>query len=170
HHALMGASGPRRVLFALPGPLLFFLLPRFVLRPLARLHWLRRLLAFLLRPPVSLAAWMVVIAAWHVPAAYDYTLRHQTVHDLEHLSFILAGLLVWMQIIDPARRRRLRVSQRFGYMVALVVGGAVLAGVLIFSSGPLYPAYAAQGHRLFGISPIHDQQSAGVVMIAGQLV
>jgi cytochrome c oxidase assembly factor CtaG len=109
-----------------------------------------------------------VIAAWHIPAAYDYTLGHQAVHDLEHLSFILAGLLVWMQIIDPARRRRLGLSQRIGYMVALVAGGAVLAEALVFSSGPLYPAYA-QGERLFGISPLRDQQWAGVVMIAEQL-
>jgi cytochrome c oxidase assembly factor CtaG len=169
-HVLIGDAAPALALVALRGPLLFFLLPCPLLRSLARLPWLRGLLAFLLRPLVSFAVWIAVIAAWHVPAAYDYTLRHQTVHDLEHLSFILAGLLVWMQIIDPARRRRLRVSQRFGYMVALVVGGAVLAGVLIFSSGPLYPAYAAQGERLFGISPIHDQQWAGVVMIAEQLV
>jgi putative membrane protein len=111
-----------------------------------------------------------VIAAWHVPAAYDYALSHQTVHDLEHLSFMLAGFLVWMQIIDPARRRRLRVSQRFGYMIGLVAGGAALAAMLAFSSNPLYPFYAAQDERLFGVSPLRDQQLAGVVMIAEQLV
>jgi len=169
-HVLIGDAAPALALVALRGPLLFFLLPYPLLRSLARLPWLRRLLALLLRPAVSFAVWSVVIAAWHVPAAYDYTLRHQAVHELEHLSFILAGLLVWMQIIDPARRRRLRLSQRIGYMVALVVEGAVLAEVLILSPGPLYPAYAAQGERLFGISPLRDQQWAGVVMIAEQLV
>jgi cytochrome c oxidase assembly factor CtaG len=168
-HVLIGDAAPALALVALRGPLLFFLLPYPLLRSLARLPWLRRLLALLLRPSVSLAIWVVVIAAWHVPAAYDYALRHQTVHDLEHLSFILAGLLVWMQIIDPARRRRLRLSQRFGYMVALAAGGAVLADVLILSPGPLYPAYAAQDERLFGISPFRDQQWAGVVMIVEQL-
>jgi cytochrome c oxidase assembly factor CtaG len=141
-----------------------------VLLPLARLRWVRRLLAFLLRPLVSLAAWMVVIAAWHVPAAYDYTLRNQTVHDLEHLSFILVGLLVWMQLIDPARRRQLRVPQRLGYMLALFWAGAVLTEVLVFSSTPLYPAYADQEQRLLGLSPLRDQQLAGLVMLAEQLV
>jgi cytochrome c oxidase assembly factor CtaG len=168
-HVLIGDAAPALVLVALRGPLLFFLVPRFVLRPLARLHWLRRLLAFLLRPPVSLAAWMVVIAAWHIPAAYDYTLRHQTVHDLEHISFILVGLLVWMQLIDPARRNHLRVSQRLGYMLALFGAGAVLAELLIFSATPLYPAYADQGERLLGLSPLRDQQLAGLVMVAEQL-
>src|SRR5437762_12932434 len=111
---------------------------------------------------------MLVIAGWHVPAAYDYTLRHQTVHDLEHLSFIVAGLLVWMQIIDPARRDRLRLSQRLGYMLALSTVGGVLAAVLAFSPTPLYPAYAGDGARLFGISPLRDQQLAGIVMVAEQ--
>src|SRR5438309_4642157 len=94
-HVLIGDAAPALALVALRGPLLFFLVSPFLLRPLARQHPLRRLLAFLLRPSVSLCVWLLVIAAWHVPAAYDYALRQQTVHDVEHLSFMLAGLLVW---------------------------------------------------------------------------
>jgi len=169
-HVLIGDAAPALALVALRGPLLFFLLPSSMLRPLARAQSLRKLLAFLLRPVASLAVWMLVIAAWHVPAAYDYTLRHQTVHDLEHLSFILAGLLVWMQIIDPTRRHHLRVWQRIGYMVALFGAGAVLAGLLVYSSSPLYPAYAGGGARLLGITPLHDQQLAGIVMVTEQLL
>jgi putative membrane protein len=169
-HVVIGDAAPALALVALRGPLLFFFLPSVALRPLARLHRLRRLLAFLLRPLVSLAAWMVVIAAWHVPAAYDYTLRNQAVHDLEHLSFILVGLLVWMQLVDPARRCRLRIPQRLGYMVALFWAGAALAEVLVFSSTPLYPPYANQDQRLLGLSPLGDQQLAGLVMLAEQLL
>src|SRR5439155_3338015 len=113
-HVLIGDAAPALALVALRGPLLFFLIPAAVLAPLARLHTLRRLLAFLLHPVTSLAVWMLVIAGWHVPVAYDYALRNQTVHDLEHLSFIVAGLFVWMQIVDPARRRHLSLTQRLG--------------------------------------------------------
>jgi cytochrome c oxidase assembly factor CtaG len=169
-HVLIGDAAPALALVALRGPLLFFFLPCSLLRPLARAQRLRRLLAFLLRPVASLAVWMLVIASWHVPAAYDYTLRHQTVHHLEHLSFILAGLLVWMQIIDPARRRALGLAQRLGYMLALSSAGALLAAVLILASAPLYPAYAGGGARLLGISPLRDQQLAGIAMIAEQLL
>jgi cytochrome c oxidase assembly factor CtaG len=168
-HVLIGDAAPALALVALRGPLLFFLMPAAVLGPLARLHTLRRLLAFLLHPVTSLAVWMLVIAGWHVPAVYDYALRNQTVHDLEHLSFIVAGVLVWMQIVDPTRRRRLKLAQRFGYMLILSASGAVLAGLLVFSTAPLYPAYAAVGPRLFGISPLRDQQLAGIVMVAEQL-
>ena len=163
-HVLIGDAAPALALVALRGPLMFFMLPAPFLRGLSRIAWLRTLLRVLLRPSVSLAAWMLVIAAWHVPAAYDYALRDQTVHDLEHVSFMLAGVLVWMQIVDPARRRHLSISQRIGYMLALSGGGAVLAALLVFAR-PLYPAYAGS----FGLTAQEDQQLAGIVMIGEQL-
>jgi Cytochrome c oxidase caa3 assembly factor (Caa3_CtaG) len=48
--------------------------------------------------------------------------------------------------------------------------GGVLAGLLVFGPAPLYPAYAAAGPRLLGLSPLRDQQLAGITMIAEQLL
>jgi len=169
-HVLIGDVAPALALVALRGPLLFFVLPRCVVRPLARSHSARRLLAALLRPATSFAAWVLVIAAWHVPAAYDFALRHQAVHDLEHVSFILVGVLVWMQIVDPARRHRLALGERFGYMLALSGAGSVLATMLVVSSSSLYPAYASGAVPLFGLSTLRDQQLAGMVMLGEQLL
>lgn len=169
-HVLVGDAAPALVLVALRGPLLFFLLPAAILGPLARLAPLRTALAFLLRPRVSLVAWAVVIGLWHVPAAYDYTLRHQAVHDLEHVSFALVGLLVWTQLVDPARRGTPTLGGRLACAAALFWMGTVLADVLIFSFTPLYPAYADQPHRLLSLSPVRDQQLAGLAMTGEQLV
>ena len=55
-------------------------------------------------------------------------------------------------------------------MVALFGAGTVLAGLLIFASAPLYPAYAEGDARLLGLMPLRDQQLAGIVMTAEQLV
>jgi len=166
-HVVIGDAAPALALVALRGPLLFFLFPASVVQPLAQSRRVRRLLTFLIRPASSLAIWVLVIACWHVPAAYQYALDHQTVHDLEHLSFMLAGLLVWMQIVDPARRHRLRLSERFGYMLALSAAGAALATLLVSSPSLLYPAYAGNV-RLFGITALRDQQLAGLVMVVEQ--
>jgi len=84
-----------------------------VLAPLARVRALRIVLAQLVRPRVALVLWGIVIGCWHVPRLYDYTLTHRTVHALEHLCFVTAGVLVWTQIVDPARRRELTVPHRF---------------------------------------------------------
>jgi putative membrane protein len=167
-HVLIGDLGIALIVVALRGPLLFFFLPAAVLGPLARARPIRGLFAFLVRPGVSLAIWMVTIAAWHVPAAYEATLDSRAVHDLEHATFVLAGFLVWYQMIDPARRGVLRRSARLGFAVALFAAAQILSMVLIFSLDPLYATYAAQDERLLGLSPLTDQRLAGVVMMAEQ--
>jgi len=168
-HVLIGDASPALLLLAVRGPLVFFMLPDYALRRLARLGWLRSFLGFLLRPAVSLAAWALVIGAWHIPGAYDYALRHPAVHDLEHLSFVIVGLLVWSQLIDPARRGALRVPGRLVFAGALFGLGQLLSGVLLLSP-TLYPAYVEQPVRLLGISPLKDQQLAGLVMMGEQML
>jgi putative membrane protein len=168
-HVLIGDTSPALLLLAVRGPLVFFMLPDYALRRLARLAGLRSFLGFMLRPAVSLAAWALVIGAWHIPTAYDYTLRHPAVHDLEHVSFVIVGLLIWSQLIDPARRGALTASGKFAFAGALFGLGQVLTGVLLLSD-TLYPAYVAQPVRLLGLSPLKDQQLAGLVMMGEQML
>ncbi|PWU17415.1 MAG: hypothetical protein C5B48_15985 [Candidatus Rokuibacteriota bacterium] len=169
-HLVIADAVPALALVALRGPLLFFFLPAFLLRPLARMGPLRSVASFLLRPRISFAAWALVIAAWHVPVAYDYTLGHPVTHSLEHASFLLVGLLVWFQLVDPARRGVLTIGQRLAYAGLLFGSGLALVCVLIASPGPLYPTYAAVQAHLFGLSPLQDQRLAGVLMVAEQML
>jgi putative membrane protein len=169
-HVLISDVAPALVLVALSGPLLYFFLPPLVLRPLARVRWLRAALSFVLRPRVTFVLWAVVFAVWHVPALYDFTLTRQWAHDLQHTCFIVAGLLVWTQLIDPARRGVPTLSGRIAFAVALFACGLVLSDVLVFSFEPLYGPYAAQDERLLGLAPLTDQRLAGIVMMLEQLL
>jgi putative membrane protein len=168
-HVLIGDTAPALLLLALRGPLVFFVIPDYALRRFAHIGALRSLLGFLLRPVVSLSLWALVIGAWHIPAAYDYTLGHPAVHDFEHVTFLIVGLLVWSQLIDPARRRALSVPGRLVFAAVLFGLGQVLSGILLLSH-PLYPAYVAQPVRLLGLSPLKDQQLAGLVMMGEQML
>ena len=169
-HVLIGDAAPALLVVAIRGPLLFFLLPPFLLRPLAAFGPLRSLLSVLLRPLVSLGLWTIAIVGWHAPAAYDYAAAHPFVHDLEHASFVVAGTLVWIQLVDPARHERLRRPQRVFLALAVLALTQPLVDALLFSSGALYPRYAHQAKPLFGLSPVTDQRLAGVVMMVEQLV
>jgi putative membrane protein len=62
-HVLIGDAAPALLVVAVRGPLLFFLLPPPVLRPLASFRPLRALLSVLLRPLVSLGLWAVAFVA-----------------------------------------------------------------------------------------------------------
>ena len=169
-HVLMGDAAPALILVALRGPLLFFSVPQPLLRVLGHSHSVRRLGGWLGRPQVALGAWALFFGGWHIPAAYDYAARHQAVHDLEHASFVLAGFLVWSLLVDPARQGRLSRGRRLGVAVVLLAMGTAIADLLIFSLHPLYPAYADQAHRVFGLSPLRDQRLAGLVMTVEQLL
>jgi cytochrome c oxidase assembly factor CtaG len=169
-HVLIADVAPALILVALRGPLLFFALPTALLSAAGHAAWLRRAAAWLFRPGPVLTIWALAFGLWHIPAAYDAAARHRPLHDLEHASFVVAGFLVWTLLIDPARHGRLSRGRRLAMIGALFALGTVIADVLIFSLRPLYPAYALQTHRVFGLSPLHDQQLAGLVMNVDQIL
>ncbi len=167
-HVLIADLGIVLSLLAVRGPLTVFFLPRDLLTPLARTRWLRRLTRFLLRPGISYAIWVSVLVGWHIPVFYEAALHHRLWHDLEHLSFVLAGLLVWTQIVDPGRHGRLSLNERVGYTALVFWTSQILAYVFLFSFRPLFSTYEQQPVRLLGLSPLADQKIAGLVMMAEQ--
>ena len=170
-HVLIGDAAPALLVVAVRGPLLFFLLPPPLLRPLAAFRPLRALLSVLLLPLVSLGLWAVVILVWHVPRVYDYAAAHPLVHDLEHLSFVVDG----NPRLDAARRpgparapappAADRVRARDARARAAGRGRAALQ-----LERRATRATPTQRDRLFGISPLTDQRLAGVVMMVEQLL
>ncbi len=168
-HVLISDLGVALTVVAVRGPLTVFFLPRNLLVPLARIGWLRRLLRFLLRPGTSYVVWVVVLVFWHIPRFYEAALHDRFWHDLMHLSFIVGGLLVWTQIIDPSRHRRLTLSERLGYTALVFWTGQIMAYVILFDFRPLFSTYVDQPVRLLGLSPLTDQKLAGVVMMVEQI-
>jgi cytochrome c oxidase assembly factor CtaG len=163
-HVLIGDAAVALLLLAVRGPLLFFLLPPLAARWAARRSPLRAAVAWLTRPGPALALWACAYAAWHVPAAYDYAAAHESVHAVEHVSFVAVGFLVWAQLVDPAGRRALSLGARLAVAGALFAFGQVLGDLLLLAPEPLFPAYAGDA------SALRDQQLAGVVMMGEQLL
>ncbi len=163
-HVLLADAGAALLVLSVRGPVASELLPRPAPAPL------RSAADVLMRPPVTLAVWAAVVAVWHIPAIYDRALSHPGLHDLEHLSFVLVGLLAWTQLIDPTGSGRLGIPGRLAFTVAMFFAGQVLSDALVFSFHAYYPAYADRPGRLLGLSPLMDQRLAGIVMALEQLV
>jgi putative membrane protein len=118
------------------------------------------------RPLWAWIAFNVDLLAWHIPAVYDYTLRSEPIHVLEHVTFVVFGVLVWAQMIDsPPLRSRLATAPRVYYCVSAMVPGWILSLVLAFATTPLYSAYANLPSRPGGLSALVDQQLAGGIML-----
>src|SRR5580704_6160183 len=50
---------------------------------------------------IVVLAFSVDLLVWHVPSIYNATLRIASVHDLEHLTFLVVGHLSWDQVMSP---------------------------------------------------------------------
>lgn len=116
-------------------------------------------------PVVAWALFNGDLALWHVPYLYDLTVRNNAVHYLEHVSFLVLGMLFWAQAADsPPFHSRLGDFQRVMYLTAGAVASWLLAVVLATTPSPLYSAYSAVHPRPEGLSALSDQQLAGGVM------
>lgn len=166
-HVLLLTVVPPLLVLGRPWPRLWRPLPVEVRREGARFFAAAAPLA---RPDVALAVLAATMAAWHVPFLYDATLHGDLVHQLEHLSFVLAGIVFWAAILGaPPLRARLDGGRRCLYLVLALVPGWILAIVLALAQTPLY-SYAALERRPGGISALADQQlAAGVMWVPGSL-
>jgi len=108
-------------------------------------------------------AWLIhaiVIWVWHVPAFFQTALRSDTVHAIQHLSFLGSALLFWWVVLFPRRQERLGMSIVYLFATALHTG--VLGALMSVSRTVWYPAYS--GVTPWALTPIQDQQLAGLVM------
>jgi putative membrane protein len=126
---------------------------------------LRALGRLLSRPGPAFVVSLATLWLWHLPYAYDLALRHQAVHDLEHLTMLAGAVLFWEQVIDSAPLRpALDHIQRTLYVSAAAVSGWLLAALVAYWPTPLYHAYVVSAHRPGGVSALADQQLAAGVM------
>jgi cytochrome c oxidase assembly factor CtaG len=167
---LFSAHMVQHVLLGDIAPLLILLgLSRAIMRPATRrLMWLERRLGPLANPATGIAIWLALMYLWHVPALYDAAAEHAGVHLLEHTSFFAAGVALWWPLIQPVpMRRRLTGLQPLGYIGAAKAGLAALGLYLAWSSTALYPYYE-QTPRIWGLTPVEDQNVGGVIMMVEQ--
>jgi len=167
-HVLLLTVAPPLILLGRPWPRMWRAMPlpwRTRLgRTLALGRWSRPVRA-LARPWPAWLLFNATIVGWHIPAAYDATLRDGGVHQLEHAMFFFTGLLFWARVIDPGPLRpRLTWLARIAFVVGAMVVGWGLAIALVLAPHPLYAAYALLAHRPGDITALTDQQIAGGIM------
>jgi cytochrome c oxidase assembly factor CtaG len=167
HLLLMMAAPP---LLWLGAPLFPMLrgLPREVrsywIAPLFRSRGLQDFLSRLTHPAVALPLFVAATWLWHVPAAYELSLRSSGWHHFQHICFLSTALLFWFPVVRPYPSHvRWSLWLLVPYLIVADVQNTVLSALLTFSSQVLYPHYASVP-RLGGISALDDQSAAGVLM------
>jgi putative membrane protein len=118
-------------------------------------------------PPVALSVWLVTYFLWHLPWAYDTALEHPgTLLHVEHACYVAAGALFWWPVIHD-RPRSLHDAARAGYMFVAFLLASPIGLLLALLPEPVYDYYD-DPNKLWGLSPLTDQQIAGVTMAGEQ--
>jgi cytochrome c oxidase assembly factor CtaG len=160
HELIMAVAAPLLVL-SRPLPAFLWVLPRAGRQSFAALGT-GRALRWATVPFRAWALHGLVLWLWHVPGAFDAAVRNEPIHVLQHGCFLAAALIYWWSLLygrHGAAGYGLSVISLF----ATSMHTALLGALLTVSTQPWYPAYAVPPTR-FGLTPIEDQQLAGLVM------
>jgi len=167
-HLLIAMLAPPLLLLGWPFAPLMNGLPRWASRDLVGpiVGWprMQRLLRALVHPPVAWAIAMAMTWGWHLPFAYEWALRSDGAHGLEHACFLWTGLLFWWPVIEPWPWKGTWPRWAMApYLLVADVGNTVVAAVLAFAPQAIYAPYRATAPAL-GMRAIEDQRLAAAIM------
>ena len=136
--------------------------PRRVLVRLLR----SRVTVVLTNPVTALAGFTLVLVGTHLTGLYELSLRHEPVHELEHVVYLASALLFWWPAIgvDPAPHR-IRHAGRVMYLMLSMPVPALLGAAIAGAGGVMYASYHQP--TPWGTDPLADQQAAGTLMWVG---
>jgi cytochrome c oxidase assembly factor CtaG len=115
-------------------------------------------------PAVAFVLYAVLIPLSHLTSWYNLTLEHESVHNAEHLAFLVVGYLFWRQIFgtDP-NAYRLHPAVQFFYLFLAIPIDTFSGLSLVGESHEIFPAYLAT-HRTWGPSYVTDLHIGGTLM------
>jgi cytochrome c oxidase assembly factor CtaG len=164
HMLLMAVAAPLLVA-AKPLPVFLAGLPTASAHSLVRAWNRRRLFKAVFmaatRPGVATLSQGAALWLWHAPLFYQAALVDELVHELEHITFFGTALLFWWSALHRGGARGRIVGATM--LVATMLHTGLLGALMTFSRLPWYPIYG-QSAAAWGLSPVDDQQLAGLIM------
>jgi putative membrane protein len=159
-HVLLGDLAPLCFVVGMTGQ---------ILRPVLAWSVVEKL-RVLAHPLIALPLWAVDLYIWHIPYLYDAALHNTAVHALMHFCFFTFGCLIWEPVVEtlPAPAW-FGTGPKIAYIFAVRLIETVLGNVFIWSNSQFYSVYRHAPE--WGITPAHDLNLGGIVMMAeGSLV
>lgn len=118
--------------------------------------WLRRLTTPLLGCTAVAAA---AFWTWHVPGPYAAALSSVAVYALMQVTILVSATAFWIAV------RRATPAAALAAILATTVLMGLLGALITFAVRPLYAPHVTST-LAWGVSPLEDQQLAGIVMWA----
>lgn len=113
-----------------------------------------------------LVVWLlcsIVLWFWHLPGPYGWALANEGVHTLEHFCFFISALMFWSLVIEPFGPRRLGHGSTLIFVATFGVQNGLLGALLTLAGHPFYNSHF-NTTEAWGLTPLEDQQLAGIIM------
>lgn len=136
--------GHHVLLTALAAPLLLWGMPRFVVRGPA---------------PMWAAAHILLFWIWHAPVPYAFALSSDLAFWAMQASLLGSAIAFWGAL------RRCSPATAILLLLAMMVQMGLLGALITFAATPLYAPHAVST-LAWGLTPLEDQQLAGLIMWA----
>jgi putative membrane protein len=118
--------------------------------------------AALTLPAVAWALHGVTIWLWHLPVPYEAAVRSESIHAVQHVTFVASATFFWWGLVY-GRYGRTGYGASVLYVFSTLVHTGVLGAVFTLSGTPFYAVYVERASA-GGIDAVADQQLAGLVM------
>jgi cytochrome c oxidase assembly factor CtaG len=161
------------VLALIVPPLLLLGIPQWLAESALKRRTLARFEREIARPPVSWLLGVGVMIIWHVPLFFNAALANEALHIIQHLSFLVTGVIFWWPVLTPVEDLRMPTLGAVSYLFGACLSCSLLGAALTFARPGLYPAYLNPDDRLgiipllrdqWGLDPRTDQQLGGLLM------
>lgn len=168
-HLLLVMIVPPLIFLSAPMPIGFWGLPRVARIQIGKIFGRRSVfrkgLIQLSSPGLIWLVFTISLWLWHDPSAYDAAIENQFLHDLEHISFFVAGMLLWWHITGAAPR----IHKSRSYGMRLVIVGLtyfqnITLGMGLSLWGELVYEHYANVPRFWNLAAKDDQTIGGLIM------
>ena len=91
---------------------------------------------------------VIILAFWHLPQFFDYSVLNENIHILQHISFIFVGITGFLSIRS--------LGESYQILLILILSGMMSFIGLIFSvlNDSIYSVYTIAAHNYAGTSMV----------------
>jgi cytochrome c oxidase assembly factor CtaG len=163
HWSLTALVLQRLLLVLVVAPMLLLSIPAPLAARLTRPRAIDATVAFVSRPPVAVILFTAIAVGTLLTPAVAAQSSSSAARAATDALLIVSGFVLWSPVVTtlPGASRPSPLGRAVYLFVQSVIPGFPSV-IFIFSHHPLYRAFA-HVHAVFGLSPLVDQQLAGVV-------
>ena len=98
---------------------------------------------------------------WHWPAAFQWAAGNEASRVLEHFSLLATAIVFWMVALSP--KGDISYGARALFVMTAAVATDLPGAIMVFAPRALCTMPAENAAR-WGLTPLQDQQIAGMLM------